>query len=85
VQVSTKLNRSHIVHGRETLILPCLVRTEKDHGRKGFQGITVEDSMSMVRLSSGMKEARPPHLRSEGAINCGDGDRLSPEHQNSLG
>ena len=31
VQVSTKLNRSHLVHGRQALILPCLGRTEKDH------------------------------------------------------
>jgi molybdopterin-dependent oxidoreductase alpha subunit len=71
VQVSTKLNRSHIVHGTEALILPCLGRTEKDHGTRGLQGITVEDSMSMVHLSFGMKEARSPHLRSEVAIIAG--------------
>lgn len=71
VQVSTKLNRSHIVHGKEALILPCLGRTEKDHGRQGVQGITVEDSMSMVHLSFGMKEPRSPHLRSEVAIIAG--------------
>ncbi|MDR3635855.1 MAG: FdhF/YdeP family oxidoreductase [Isosphaeraceae bacterium] len=71
VQVSTKLNRSHIVHGKDALILPCLGRTEKDHGNGGLQGITVEDSMSMVHLSFGMKEARSPHLRSEVAIIAG--------------
>ncbi len=71
VQVSTKLNRSHIVHGREALILPCLGRTEKDHGPNGLQGITVEDSMSMVHLSFGMKEARSPYLRSEVSIIAG--------------
>ncbi|WP_074307450.1 FdhF/YdeP family oxidoreductase [Singulisphaera sp. GP187] len=71
VHVSTKLNRSHIVHGRDALILPCLGRTEKDHGRNGLQGITVEDSMSMVHLSFGMKEARSPHPRSEVAIIAG--------------
>src|SRR5262249_9068006 len=71
VQVSTKLNRSHIVHGRDALILPCLGRTEKDHGKKGLQGVTVEDSMSMVHLSFGMKEGRSPHLRSEVAIIAG--------------
>ena len=38
VQVSTKLNRSHLVHGRRALILPCLGRTEKDHQRGGPQG-----------------------------------------------
>ena len=71
VQVSTKLNRSHIVHGRHALILPCLGRTEKDQGPKGLQGITVEDSMSMVHLSYGMKEARSTLLRSEVAIIAG--------------
>ena len=71
VHVSTKLNRSHIVHGRDALILPCLGRTEKDHGKNGLQGITVEDSMSMVHLSFGMKEPRSPHLRSEVAIIAG--------------
>ena len=71
IQVSTKLNRSHLIHGRDALILPCLGRTEKDHGRKGLQGITVEDSMSMVHLSYGMKEPCSPHLRSEAAIIAG--------------
>jgi molybdopterin-dependent oxidoreductase alpha subunit len=71
VQVSTKFNRSHVVHGRDALILPCLGRTEKDHGEKGLQGVTVEDSMSMVHLSFGMKEPRSPHLRSEVAIIAG--------------
>ena len=60
VQVSTKLNRSHLVHGRKALILPCLGRTEKDNQQTGEQGITVEDSMSMVHLSFGMKS--PPRL-----------------------
>jgi molybdopterin-dependent oxidoreductase alpha subunit len=71
VQVSTKLNRSHIVHGRDALILPCLGRTERDHGSSGVQGITVEDSMSMVHLSYGMREPNSPHLLSEAAIVAG--------------
>jgi molybdopterin-dependent oxidoreductase alpha subunit len=71
IQVSTKLNRSHLVHGRDALILPCLGRTEKDHGPKGLQGITVEDSMSMVHLSYGMKAPASPDLRSEPAIIAG--------------
>src|SRR5690606_34394638 len=48
VHVATKLNRSHLVHGREALILPCLGRTEIDVQVAGPQGVTVEDSMSMV-------------------------------------
>src|SRR5438552_1712406 len=71
VQVSTKLNRSHIVHGKRALILPCLGRTEKDHQKSGEQGITVEDSMSMVHISYGMKEPASPHLRSECSILAG--------------
>jgi len=71
VQVSTKLNRSHVVHGREALILPCLGRTEVDLGASGPRGITVEDSMSMVHLSYGMKPPRSPELLSEPAIVAG--------------
>jgi molybdopterin-dependent oxidoreductase alpha subunit len=71
VQVSTKLNRSHLVHGRTALILPCLGRTEKDVQRSGEQGVTVEDSMSMVHLSFGMKKPASPRLKSECAILSG--------------
>jgi molybdopterin-dependent oxidoreductase alpha subunit len=71
VQVSTKLNRSHIVHGKRALILPCLGRTEKDHQASGEQGITVEDAMSMAHISYGMKEPSSPQLRSECAILAG--------------
>ncbi|SDM49316.1 FdhF/YdeP family oxidoreductase [Streptomyces wuyuanensis] len=71
VQVSTKLNRSHLVHGRRALILPCLGRTEKDHQRHGIQSTSVEDSMSMVHLSVGMKRPASKRLLSEPAIVAG--------------
>nr|WP_051073861.1 FdhF/YdeP family oxidoreductase [Mycobacterium sp. JS623] len=71
VQVSTKLNRSHLVHGRKALILPCLGRTEKDIQQTGEQGVTVEDSMSMVHLSFGMKKPASRQLKSECAILAG--------------
>ena len=71
VQVSTKLNRSHLVHGRDALILPCLGHTEKDEQRRGLQSTSVEDSMSMVHLSVGMKKPASPHLLSEPAIVAG--------------
>ncbi|MEB8341942.1 FdhF/YdeP family oxidoreductase [Streptomyces endophyticus] len=71
VQVSTKLNRSHLVHGRRALILPCLGRTEKDQQRGGLQSTSVEDSMSMVHLSVGMKRPASKHLLSEPAIIAG--------------
>jgi len=71
VQVSTKLNRSHLVHGRTALILPALGRTDRDliGGRK--QVVSVEDSMSMVHLSRGGLEPPSDQVRSEVAIVCG--------------
>jgi molybdopterin-dependent oxidoreductase alpha subunit len=71
VQVSTKLNRSHIVHGKRAMILPCLARTDKDRQASGEQGVTIEDSMSIVHISYGMKEPDSPHQRSECAILAG--------------
>jgi molybdopterin-dependent oxidoreductase alpha subunit len=68
VHVTTKLNRSHLVHGREALILPCLGRTEIDMQASGAQGVTVEDSMSMVHLSMGINPPASEHLLSEPAI-----------------
>ena len=68
VHVATKLNRSHVVHGRAALILPCLGRTEIDMQASGAQGVTVEDSMSMVHISAGINAPASPHLLSEPAI-----------------
>ncbi len=68
VHVATKLNRSHLVHGRAALILPCLGRTEIDLQAGGAQGVTVEDSMSMVHLSAGINPPASEHLLSEPAI-----------------
>ncbi|AXK70865.1 CbbBc protein [Lysobacter sp. TY2-98] len=68
VHVSTKLNRSHLVHGREALILPCLGRSEIDMQAGSRQAVSVEDSMSMVHLSCGLKTPASDHLMSEPAI-----------------
>ncbi len=68
VHVSTKLNRSHLVHGKDALILPSLGRTEEDLQAGGPQAVTVEDSMSMVHLSRGKRRPASEHLRSEPAI-----------------
>ncbi|MBR7744008.1 FdhF/YdeP family oxidoreductase [Phycicoccus sp. BSK3Z-2] len=70
VQVSTKLNRTHVLPGRSMLILPCLGRTERDIRAGGWQGVTVEDSMSEVHLSVGRNEPASEHLRSEPWIVC---------------
>lgn len=76
VQVSTKLNRSHVTGGAAALILPCLGRTEIDRTGGRVQRVTVEDSMSMVHASSGRLEPASPHLRSEVAIVCGLAERI---------
>jgi molybdopterin-dependent oxidoreductase alpha subunit len=64
--ISTKLNRSHLVHGTQALILPCLGRTELD--RQQF--VTVENSMGVVHASRGGLAPASPELLSEVAIVC---------------
>ncbi len=71
VQISTKLNRSHLITGQEALILPCLGRTERDLQRSGEQFVSVEDSMGVVHASRGRLAPASPTLRSEPAIVAG--------------
>ncbi|MEU7765521.1 FdhF/YdeP family oxidoreductase [Nocardia sp. NPDC049190] len=70
VQISTKLNRSHVVHGGTALILPTLGRTDEDLREGVKQQVSVEDSMSMVHLSTGRLKPVSDQLRSEVAIVC---------------
>jgi len=76
VHVATKLNRSHLHHGREALVLPCLGRTERDVRSAGEQVVTVEDSMGMVHGSRGILAPASPDLRSEVSIVTELGRRL---------
>jgi len=71
VQVSTKLNRSHLIHGKKALILPCLGRSEKDIQEKGAQFVSVENSMGVVQSSSGPLNPLSEFLLSEPAIVVG--------------
>ncbi|HYG13410.1 MAG TPA: FdhF/YdeP family oxidoreductase, partial [Methylophilaceae bacterium] len=71
VHIATKLNRSHLLVGKHTFILPCLGRTEIDMQATGAQSVTVEDSMSMVHASRGTLPPASPHLKSEPAIVAG--------------
>ncbi|MFF5076124.1 FdhF/YdeP family oxidoreductase [Actinoplanes sp. NPDC000266] len=71
VQISTKLNRSHVEAGRTALILPTLGRTERDLTGGRVQRVTVEDSMSAVHASRGRSAPAGPLLRSEVDIVCG--------------
>jgi molybdopterin-dependent oxidoreductase alpha subunit len=79
VAVSTKLNRGHLVHGEEALILPCLARSDIDMQAGGRQSVTVEDSMSMVHASSGLVTPPSEHLKSEVAIVCGMAKATLPD------
>src|SRR5579875_1461748 len=76
VHVSTKLNRSHLYHGTEALILPCLSRSERDVRGSGEQFVTVENSMAVVHASRGRLMPASPQLRSEVAIITALGEKL---------
>jgi molybdopterin-dependent oxidoreductase alpha subunit len=69
--VATKLNRAHLVTGREALLLPCLGRSEHDVQAGGPQFVTVEDSMGAVHRSQGVLLPASAALRSEPAIVAG--------------
>ncbi|MFC3444423.1 FdhF/YdeP family oxidoreductase [Sphingobium rhizovicinum] len=71
VQIVTKLNRTCLLTAKESLILPCLGRTEIDVQASGLQAITVEDSMSVVHASRGMLQPVSDTLLSEPAIVAG--------------
>ena len=70
VQVSTKLNRSHLVHGAEALILPCLGRSDKDMVNGEAQFVSCENSMSVVQQSKGILQPVSDKLLSEPVIVC---------------
>lgn len=73
VQIATKLNRSHLIHGKAAYLLPALARTEKDVQAGVEQTITIEDGMCNVQGSKGALEPASEHLRSEIAIVAGLG------------
>ena len=68
VQVSTKLNRAHLVTGKQALILPCLARSEKDVVDGKVQFVSVENSMGIVHRSSGNLAPTSKYLKSEPSI-----------------
>ena len=71
VQVSTKLNRSHLVTAKTAIILPCLGRSEKDDQEGINQFVSVENSMGVVHKSMGRKFPSSRYLKSEVAIVSG--------------
>jgi molybdopterin-dependent oxidoreductase alpha subunit len=80
VHVTTKLNRTQLVAAEESVILPCLGRTEVDVQTSGEQMVSVEDSMSCVHASRGRNRPASAQLRSEVAIVAGiAGATLPPD------
>jgi len=67
-QVSTKLNRGHLITGEQALILPCLGRTEADRQAGKPQFVSTENSMAVVQGSRGFLPPASEHLLSEVAI-----------------
>ena len=79
VQISTKLNRSHLVTGKTALILPVLGRTELDVQSSGEQFVTVENSMGVVHRSKGNLKPVSTGLMSEPALVAQLGQLLCPD------
>ena len=79
VQVSTKLNRSHLITGETALILPVLGRTELDQTTSGEQFVTVENSMGVVHRSKGNMKPVSSTLMSEPSLIAQLGQRLCPD------
>jgi molybdopterin-dependent oxidoreductase alpha subunit len=90
VHIATKLNRSHLLTGKTTIVLPCHGRTDLDTQASGPQSITVEDSMSMVHASRGFLKPPSPMVRSEPSIIAGIaqavlGDRYGIDWEGMVG
>jgi len=70
VGINTKLNRGHLVHGRDALILPVVSRSEVIRTAKGEQVLSIEDSVAKVTASKGVLEPASPHCKPEVEIIC---------------
>ncbi len=71
VSVSTKLNRGHLVHGEEALILPTLARSDKDVINGEVQFVSCENSMGVVQMSKGVLDPISNNFLNETQIVCG--------------
>ena len=81
VHISTKPNRSHVVHGKRALILPVLGRSEIDMQESGYQFVSTENSMGVVQNSKGVLPPKSEHQMSEVAVVCGIGKALFAESE----
>jgi molybdopterin-dependent oxidoreductase alpha subunit len=80
VYIATKLNRSHLVHGRVSYLLPCLARPEEDMQASGPQSVSIEDSFSHIYGSIGKRKPASDQLLSELAIIAGIAKATLPAH-----
>lgn len=70
VIVSVKLNRGHLIHGKEALILPVISRSEKDMINGELQHVSTENSMGVVEWSRGVLDPISKHLINETHVAC---------------
>ncbi|TPI32450.1 FdhF/YdeP family oxidoreductase [Mesorhizobium sp. B3-2-1] len=68
VEIATKLNRSHLIPGAVTYLLPCLSRLERDRQASGDQTVSMEDSTACIHGSFGSRPPASPNLLSEPKI-----------------
>ncbi|AMX99103.1 FdhF/YdeP family oxidoreductase [Mesorhizobium sp. M7A.F.Ca.CA.001.09.2.1] len=68
VEIATKLNRSHLLPGAVTYLLPCLSRLERDRQASGDQTVSMEDSTACIHGSFGSRPPVSPNLLSEPKI-----------------
>jgi len=68
VQISTKLNRTHLVTGKTALLLPTYGRSEKDMKDGKSRYVTIENSMGRVRQSRGLLKPASDKIKSEPEI-----------------
>lgn len=85
VQISTKLNRSHLYTGKTALLLPALGRTELDRQPTGVQFVTVENSMGVIQTSHGKIPPASSALLSEVRIVAEMARASLPESQINWG
>ncbi|HXW60807.1 MAG TPA: FdhF/YdeP family oxidoreductase, partial [Myxococcota bacterium] len=81
INLSTKLNRTHLLSEHTSLILPCLTRVEKDIRQGKEQIASVENSMSIVHASKGTLKPLRPGILGEPAIIAGIAQRSLPPHE----
>ncbi|MDQ2821760.1 MAG: FdhF/YdeP family oxidoreductase [Pseudomonadota bacterium] len=78
VQIATKLNRNHVIHGQVAFLLPCVGRIEIDKQNGVAQSVSIEDSTGFMHGSKGRAEPASAHLLSEPAIIAGMAKALLP-------